>query len=101
MPTEGRELHLELVSALADELRLDRGALIGACDIAGAQAVECDWEDEWPTRAPRKRHGWKTHAIASSVWGANGHDIHLACLTVGVLFLQAGDRRAGTSAVFR
>lgn len=98
---EERALHLELVCALADELKIDRAALVAACDAAGAQAVACDWEDEWPTRGPRKRHGWKTNLIAASTWGISGQDVHDGCQTVGVMFLQAGDRRAGTSAPFR
>jgi hypothetical protein len=95
-----RDLHLELVRELADELRIDAGDLIFACDESGAQAIECDWEDDWPTRSPRTRHGWKNASIGTHL-GIPGSDIHQACKSVGVLFVQAGDRRAGSSAFFR
>src|SRR4051812_43571659 len=96
----GRDLHLELVRELADELGVDAGDLVLACDESGAQAIECDWEDDWPTRGPRTRHGWKTAAIGERL-RIPGVDVHHACKAVGVLFVQAGDRRAGSSAFFR
>lgn len=100
VPVTTRELHLELMRELADELGVDAGDLIFACDESGAQAIECDWEDDWPTRSPRTRHGWKNQAIGECL-GIPGVDIHRACQSVGVMFVQAGDRRAGSSAFFR
>ena len=95
-----RDLHLELVRDLADELDVDAGEVALACDEAGAQAIECDWEDDWPTRGPRTRHGWKNQAIGERL-RIPGADIHQACKAVGLMFVQAGDKRAGSSAFFR
>lgn len=95
-----RDLHLELLAELADELSVEEAALVRACDEAGAQAVECDWEDEWPTRGPRTRHGWKNVEIEERLGIEKGH-AHEACKSVGILFVQAGDPRAGSSAFFR
>ncbi|MCR4338812.1 MAG: hypothetical protein NUW01_02880 [Gemmatimonadaceae bacterium] len=95
-----RDLHLELVRELADELRINADDFVLACDESGAQAIECDWEDEWPTRDPRTRHGRKNEAIGDHL-RIPGSEIHKACKAVGVMFVQAGDKRAGSSAFFR
>ena len=95
-----RDLHVDLVSALADELGVSIDTLLTACDQAGAQAVECDWEDDWPTRAPRTRHGWKNADIGARL-SLHGEVVHRACQSVGILFVQAGDRRAGSTAFFK
>lgn len=95
-----RELHLELVRELALDLDVDADALVFACDESGAQAIECDWEDDWPTRAPRTRHGRKNEAIGERLQIPGG-ELHRACQAVGVMFVQAGDRRAGSLAFFR
>lgn len=95
-----RALHLDLLEDLADELGVSHDALVAACDEAGAQAVECDWEDEWPTRGPRMRHGWKNEAIENHLGIPKGR-AHRGCKSVGILFVQAGDRRAGSLAFFR
>jgi hypothetical protein len=95
-----RALHLELIDELAEELGVQADALRFACDEAGAQAVECDWEDDWPTRGPRTRHGWKNELLEETLVMPKGK-IHAACRRVGILFVQAGDPRAGTSAFFR
>lgn len=97
---EALGLHLNLLGDLASELGVDTEVLIAACYENGAQAIECDWEDEWPTRGPRKRHGWRVHDVAGAL-GFDAEALHQVCKSLGIMFVQGGDRRAGSSSFFR
>lgn len=99
---DARDIHLSLLRELAGELAIDQDRLVEVCDEHGAQAVDCSWEkgDEWPVWSVKKRHGWKNGTISEAL-GLPSLEVHTACKEIGLLFVQAGDKRAGSTALFR